>query len=73
MAEQVQENHRSAMDKIDMIRVEMETKGIKEATTITSEKEETMNEIEALKREIARLNKKIANPKPVRDELAVSK
>lgn len=27
------------MDKIEMIRVEMETRGIKEATTITSEKE----------------------------------
>lgn len=33
-----------------------------------------MNEIEALKREIARLNKKVTtNNKPVRDEIALSK
>lgn len=49
------------MEKLDFIRMEMETRGAKEATTITSEKEgkcgmreiEAMIEIEALKREIA--------------------
>ena len=69
------------MEKLDLIRMEMETRGAKEATTITSEKEgksrireiEAMIEIEALKREIARLNKKVSNPKPVRDELALSR
>lgn len=69
------------MEKLDFIRMEMETRGAKEATTITSEKEgkcgmreiEAMIEIEALKREIAWLNKKVSNPKPVRDELALSR